>query len=265
MDLSNAKYILPNMFTLASVFTGFYSILITLRATSPEELQTAAWLIAISLIFDAFDGRVARATKTQSAFGTQLDSLADAIAFGVAPAVLVYRWGLEPLGTLGVFFAFVFTACGIMRLARFNVIASSEEGPSRYFLGLPIPPAAATLISVVLAHTSLTGDMHANAPWAVVMLLVPLALLMVSNARYRTFKKVKLRGPAGIAVALLLIIAVVVSVQFKPSVAFAGLSSVYVVLGITESILGLRGRLSGRLRRSRAISGDEVVEELDED
>jgi len=186
MDLSNAKYILPNSLTLASVFTGFYSIIITLRADSAEELQTAAWLIAISLIFDAFDGRVARATRTQSEFGTQLDSLADAVAFGIAPAALVYRWGLEPLGRRGVFIAFTSAACGIMRLARFNVLAASEQGPSQSFLGRPIPPAAATLISLVLAHTSLTGQMTANAPGAVSVLLITLALLMVSNARYRT-------------------------------------------------------------------------------
>lgn len=263
MDLRKAKYILPNMFTLASVFTGFYSMLITLSADSAAELTTAAWLICISMIFDGLDGRVARATKTQSAFGVQLDSLADGIAFGVAPAALIYQWGLQQLGGIGTFIAFAFIACGIMRLARFNVTASNSDGPALFFTGLPIPLAAGTLVSVVLAHTSLTGKMMTGAPWSVALLTLLLAGLMVSNFRYRTFKKVKLRGPAGFALAATLIAVVIISIQFKPGLAFVGVASMYIVLGIADTAIGFGRRV--RDARSSGASSSALALEEDED
>ncbi len=261
MDLSKAKYILPNLFTLSSVFAGFYAMVVTANAETTTHLTMAAWLIGVSLVLDGCDGRVARATKTQSEFGVQLDSLADAVAFGIAPAFLVYRWGLEPLGTLGLVIAFVFGACGIMRLARFNVLASQpSEGPSTHFLGLPIPLAAGTLVAIILAHVSMTGKMQSSAHWSVACFTLLLAGLMVSNVRYRTFKKVRLRGPKLILLLLVVAGAIFASIRFNPGLAFASVFSAYILFGLTESVIGLRKRLP----RRHHIEDEEVEPEEQE-
>ncbi|HLT35730.1 MAG TPA: CDP-diacylglycerol--serine O-phosphatidyltransferase, partial [Enhygromyxa sp.] len=133
MDFRKTYFILPNLFTLASVFCGLYSIVLTARlgedggASDEQLLYKASLAIVFGLLFDGADGRIARLTKTQSDLGMQLDSLADVITFGVAPAMLVYRWGLLELGRFGLVVAFVFTACGALRLARFNVLAMREQ------------------------------------------------------------------------------------------------------------------------------------------
>ena len=146
------------------------------------------------MFFDAFDGRVARMTKTQSDFGMQLDSLADVISFGAAPGLLVYKWALAPLGFLGLFVSFAFAACGALRLARFNVLAHrGNKSSHRFFVGLPIPLAAGTIVSLVIAHYKAFGsaaDPTTRVPIAAVVAL--LAFLMVSTVRYRTFKDLHL-------------------------------------------------------------------------
>ncbi len=159
VDLRKSLFILPNLFTLSSVLCGFYAIL---TATQPEvdadDFYRASLLVIFAMFFDTIDGRVARLTKTQSAIGVQLDSLADVVSFGVTPAVLVYRWSLESFGTLGIAACFAYLACGTIRLARFNVITTGESGapkkPGKYILGLPIPAAAGILISLVVANTA---------------------------------------------------------------------------------------------------------------
>lgn len=261
MDLKKARYILPNSFTLASVFFGFYSILLTVRAEAASDLAMAAWMIVVSMVMDGLDGRVARATNAQSEFGLQLDSLADAIAFGVAPAFLLYTWGLEPLGFLGIFLAFVYAACGILRLARFNVTSSSSEAPSNHFQGLPIPLAAGGVVSLILAHTSLSGSLATTAHGAVALITVLLSALMVSNVRYRSFKKIKSRRLA-VAVAMTVLLGLVVtSLQFGPGLAFTGLMGAYILLGIVEAIIGL-GRRIGRRPAVVAVTrhGHDIVQ-----
>lgn len=253
MNLRNAKYILPNLFTLSSVFAGFYAMVVTSRATSAQELSAAIYLLGLSMVLDGCDGRVARAANAQSEFGVQLDSLADAIAFGIAPAFLVYRWGLEGLGGLGLFVAFVFAATGILRLARFNVAAAKGDGgASTHFQGLPIPLAAGTLLSVILAHLSLTHHMQASAPWSIALMVIGLGALMVSNVKYRTFKKVKMGR--GLALTLLLVLGglALVSIRYNVGLAFAALFSAYILVGLTESILGLG--------RKRVAQGEEAEE-----
>lgn len=246
MDLKKARYILPNLFTLSSVFFGFYAILTTFEAERADQLALAAWMIAGSMILDGLDGRVARATNSQSAFGVQLDSLADAIAFGVAPAFLVYKWGLEPLGFGGVLLAFIFVACGIMRLARFNVAAADEEGPSAFFTGLPIPLAAGAVVSLILAHTATTGEMTTHATWSVGLILVVLSGLMVSTVRYRTFKKLKSRRVAAVAATLVLTALAITSLRFNPGVALTAGMAAYIAFGLVESCVGLGRNLSAR-------------------
>ena len=142
MDLTRAKYLLPNSLTMASAFCGFASIHLSLTGSTVTQFSTAAWLLVVAMFLDAFDGRVARMTKSESELGVQLDSLADAVSFGLAPAFLMYAWGLSSLGTLGLFAAFIYAAGAILRLARFNVMASQHEGVTRHFLGLPSPLAA---------------------------------------------------------------------------------------------------------------------------
>ena len=257
VDLRKTKYILPNLFTLASVFAAFYSMLIVARAETAAELSVAAWLIVVSMIMDGLDGRVARLTRTQSDFGVQLDSLADAVAFGVAPGFLVYRWGLESLGWGGIVIAFAFIACGILRLARFNVLAarSTDDGPSQHFVGLPIPLAAGSLISVVLAHTAMVGTFHTNAAFSVGLFTVVLAGLMVSNVSFRTFKKIRVRGKRMILIVAALAGVVVACIKFNPGIVMACLTFAYVVLGVTESTIALGRR---RVRRAAAIDDSDA-------
>ena len=183
-DLSKALFILPNAFTVSSICCGVYAIL---QCAAPEEGAIAFYRAALAIFFagffDMFDGRVARMTRTQSDFGVQMDSLADVISFGVAPAILVYTWALEPLGTGGKMIAFLYVSCGTIRLARFNVLAARGASSSRYFIGLPIPVAAAMLVSLVIAQYKSFG-VPVQARNEILVLMVVLSYLMVSNVRY---------------------------------------------------------------------------------
>src|SRR5262249_10470979 len=154
-------FLLPNLITLSSIFCGFESIRLSAHAQAEGEFYRAALLIVFAMFFDMLDGRVARATKTQSAFGLQIDSLADVVSFGVAPSMLVYEWVLNGFGLLGTIASFVFCACGAIRLARFNVLSMGEQGkpakPSKYIVGLPIPCAAGILVAIVVANHAVAG------------------------------------------------------------------------------------------------------------
>src|SRR3954470_4678412 len=150
LDLRKTLFLLPNIITLSSIFCGFDSIRLSATSTGNDDYYRASILLVYALFFDMLDGRVARLTKTQSAFGLQIDSLADVISFGVAPALLVYKWSLYQLGTPGLFISFTFAAKGAGRLARFNVLSMGEGGkptkPSKYIIGLPVPGAAGILM-----------------------------------------------------------------------------------------------------------------------
>ena len=177
--------ILPSLFTTGNLFLGFWSIVKALDGRFAE----AAPLIGGAVILDMLDGRIARLTNTQSEFGAQYDSLADAVSFGVAPALLVYCWGLQTMPRAGWPAAFLFLACGVLRLARFNVQRSVVD--ARFFVGLPIPAGAAQLAVIVFAFPE-----RASSRWpaaAMLALVVAVAFLMVSTFRYRSFKGVDLR------------------------------------------------------------------------
>ena len=242
-DFSKLLFVLPTLFTLSSLFCGLYSILQSTAALSSDSgaLGRAALAIFFALFFDGLDGRVARLTRTQSAFGVQIDSLVDLVSFGAAPAVLVYRWALEPLGWIGVGAAFAFLACGALRLARFNILAESDDGPKHHFIGLPIPGAAGLLAVVVLVHQQDPGAVVRNSV-GVALLVSVLAYLMVSNIRYRNFKHVR-RVPINLALgaamaASFAAVAVVTSFWFM----MLSLGSLYVVLGPAEELLFFRQR-----------------------
>src|SRR5437667_7485401 len=131
-NLRKLMFVLPNLFTVSSIFCGVYSITLSAGEPTGDNFYRAAVAIFFGSFFDAFDGRVARLTRTQSEFGVELDSLADVITFGVAPGVLMYRWSLYQLGSAGLFAGFVYVACAALRLARFNVLAAHEPGPSKH-------------------------------------------------------------------------------------------------------------------------------------
>ncbi|HVQ28141.1 MAG TPA: CDP-diacylglycerol--serine O-phosphatidyltransferase [Vicinamibacteria bacterium] len=177
--------ILPSLFTTGNLFLGFWAIVKAFDGKAVE----AAPLIAGAIVLDMLDGRIARLTGTTSEFGAELDSLADAISFGVAPALLAYRWALDEVPRVGWLAAFLFAMCGVLRLARFNVQKHTTD--MRYFVGLPIPAAAGQLAAVIaFAPARVTGWVHGLFALLLVTLL---AFLMVSTLRYRSFKGLDLR------------------------------------------------------------------------
>jgi CDP-diacylglycerol--serine O-phosphatidyltransferase len=198
------------------------------------------------MFFDGFDGRVARLTRTQSQFGVELDSLADVISFGVAPAMLVYKWALAPLGFIGLFAAFLYTACGALRLARFNVL-SQRAASHRFFVGLPIPLAAGTIVSVVIAHHLTRGrelGTGARVPYLVVVTV--LSLLMVSTLRYRTFKDLRLNAASLSIFGAVCISGVLIATRLHPAYVLVTYFCAYLALGFVESGLWLGRHLHAR-------------------
>ncbi len=239
INLRKAMFVLPNLFTVSSIFLGFYALTLCAGDATPLQMYQAALAIFFAMFFDAFDGRVARMTKTQSDFGVQLDSLADVLSFGAAPALLVYKWALAPLGFIGFFVSFAFLACGALRLARFNVLAArGDKGSSAFFVGLPIPLAAGTIVALVIAHFRQFGsttDAATRVPILVVVAL--LAFLMVSTVRYRTFKDVHL-SPRSLSVfAFLTIAGVAVGIATRASFVLVVYTAAYIALGIAEALL----------------------------
>jgi CDP-diacylglycerol--serine O-phosphatidyltransferase len=271
LNLRKAMFVLPNLFTVTSILLGFYALVLCAGDPSPAQLYQAALAIFFALFFDAFDGRVARMTKTQSDFGVQLDSLADVVSFGAAPALLVYKWALAPLGFAGFFVSFAFLACGALRLARFNVLASrGDKGSSRFFVGLPIPLAAGAIVALVIAHYRAFRDaaeVQERVPVAVVVLV--LAFLMVSTVRYRTFKDVHLSPKSLTVFGFLCLAGVAVGVATRASFALLVYVTAYVAMGLAEALLALsrpnldRNRLPPDLRAQ--VEADEALEPEDED
>ena len=155
-----------------------------------EELSTAALFIGFAFVLDMLDGRIARMTGTTSAFGVEFDSLADVISFGVAPAILSFKWGLEPLGQIGWAAGFLFVAAAAVRLARFNIQAATQD--KRYFVGLPSPAAAVVPAATVFAYPA--GFQGYAEAWPVLSMVIVPALLMVSTIRYRSFKTLDLQS-----------------------------------------------------------------------
>lgn len=257
VDLRKTLFVLPNAITLASVFCGFNAIRVAASQNADEqEFYRAAILLIFSMLFDLMDGRVARLTKTQSAFGLQIDSLADVISFGVAPALLVYQWVLNRLPVAGLLTAFMFVACAAIRLARFNVISSGEGGtplkPSKYIIGLPTPPASGILISLVVANHA-AGDALSDERYTMVILgmTILLSLLMVSNVRFRSFKDLRLNTGTIVLVLFVIVSSAFVWQRFKPQFVLVWLLCFYVLIGLLEGVRSLAAKLSRSDRDSR--------------
>jgi CDP-diacylglycerol--serine O-phosphatidyltransferase len=190
-------YILPTLFTLGNMFCGYACIVFAMRG----EFGTAAPFIGFAIVLDMLDGRIARMTGSASDFGVEFDSLADVISFGIAPAILSFSWGLQPLGNLGWLAGFLFLTAAAMRLARFN-IQSGMGGDKRYFVGMPSPAAAAIPAATVFAYPYGLIDYRAALP-VLAMVLVP-AALMVSTIRFRSFKSIDLQSRRSYTVVILL-------------------------------------------------------------
>jgi CDP-diacylglycerol--serine O-phosphatidyltransferase len=186
--LRHGVYIVPNLFTSAGLFAGFYSIICTLRGTS-HGYQLAAVMILVAQLCDMLDGRVARLARATSSFGVQYDSLADLVAFGVAPGILVYQWALRQWGRWGWLAASLYVTCGALRLARFNVQIASVE--KRHFVGLPIPAAADVIAATILLYFWLGGEGESAKHVTMLLVIFVVAGLMVSEFKYYSFKEIR--------------------------------------------------------------------------
>jgi len=194
-------YLLPNLFTTGAMFAGFYAITSALDG----RFETSAISIFVAMILDGLDGRVARMTNTESEFGVQYDSLSDMVSFGVAPGVVMYIWAFGSLGKLGLFAAFVHTAGGALRLARFNT--QVEVADKRYFQGLPSPAAAAILAGALWISLELGYEVE-SIKYLVLVLTISTGLLMVSNFRYSSFKEIDLKGRVPFVVAIVVMLGI---------------------------------------------------------
>ncbi|MEJ2724830.1 MAG: CDP-diacylglycerol--serine O-phosphatidyltransferase [Deltaproteobacteria bacterium] len=234
-------FVLPNLFTSACLFGGFYAIIAAIQG----RYEAAAIAILISGVLDGIDGRIARFTRTTSQFGIEFDSLSDLIAFGLAPAILVFQWALGPFGRLGWLAGFMYVICGALRLARFNVQKSSED--PNYFKGLPVP-AAACLIASLILFVHAVGDIPGSRSWIIISLIYALSFLMVSTIRYLSFKKFDIRNrkPFNVLVSIILVCLVI---AYKPMIMLFVIMLTYVLSGPVSAVYRFRER-----RRSSAES-----------
>lgn len=231
-------YILPNLFTTAALFAGFYAIVQAMNG----QFEYAPIAIFIAMIMDGLDGRVARWTHTESDFGAQYDSLSDMVSFGLAPSLVMYEWALSGLGKLGWLIAFLYAAAAALRLARFNVQSGTD---SRYFIGLPSPSAAALIAGLVwVLHAY--GVPGKEVSFIALGFTLFAALAMVSNIRYHSFKHINVKDRASfMAVIAIVLIFVLISLD-PPQVLFMGFL-VYAVSGPLFAIYRLyQRRISNR-------------------
>ncbi|BDY13475.1 CDP-diacylglycerol--serine O-phosphatidyltransferase [Hydrogenimonas cancrithermarum] len=220
-------YILPNLFTAASIFTAVISMV----SAAHGQFEKAVWLIFLSLLFDGLDGRVARLTHTTSKFGVEFDSLADIVAFGVAPALLVYFYAGEDYGRFGVLVMALYIIFGAVRLARFNVM-SLDTDPT-VFIGVPIPTAA-TFVSVWVLMFERYETLHGFG-WLLLSGMLLVSLLMVSNIRYPSFKKLNLKKPM-VTKTLILMISLASLMYLYPVEGFTIIISLYILWGVGRTI-----------------------------
>ncbi len=233
--LRRGVYLLPSAFTLANLFCGYACVVYAMRG----EFETAAPFIALAWILDMLDGRIARMTGTATEFGLQFDSLADVVSFGVAPAILAFSWGLEPLGRIGWVVGFIFVTAGAVRLARFNIQHVTDK---RYFVGLPIPGAALVLASTVWVYPY-GLRFYGEAIPVVAVVLIP-AFLMVSTIKFRSFKTLDLKerwSPAVLLVLAVLLGAIVT----HPKEMLAAVAYVYLLSAFGEMAWNRLRRRSG--------------------
>ncbi len=234
-------YLLPNLFTTANLFAGFFSIITAINGN----FYVAAATVFVAMVLDGLDGRVARLTNTQSAFGAEYDSLSDMVAFGLAPAVLAYEWALSELGNVGLTVAFIYVACAALRLARFNTQIGKVD--KRWFIGLASPAAAGVVAGWVWAVWALddVGIRGGDLPLVLVMLFALMVaaagLLMVSNIKYYSFKDLDLKGRVPF-VAILVVVLVFAVVFSDPPRILLLIFLAYAVSGPVQYLMQVRRR-----------------------
>jgi len=236
-------YVLPNLFTTANLFCGFYSAIASMKGM----YEIAAVAILIAVVLDGLDGRIARMTHTASKFGGEYDSLCDLVAFGVAPAILIYNWSLLSYGKLGWLAAFLFVVCGALRLARFNVQINIIE--SKIFNGLPIPGAAAVVATGILLFSYLGGTGRFNHLSALIT-IVALSLLMVSNIKYYSFKDLNFfsRKPF---MSFVLMVLILIIVAAEPQIMIFTFSFGYSLSGPTWALVKSAKKTLVRIKNGR--------------
>ena len=239
-------YLLPNLLTTAGLFSGFYAVIASMNG----HFESAAIAIFVAMLFDGLDGRVARMTNTQSAFGAEYDSMADMVSFGVAPAIIAYNWGLAELGKVGWLAAFIYCAGAALRLARFNTQVGVAD--KRYFQGLASPAAAAIIAGAIWTGTyyDITGS---QVSYLLTLLTGGVGLLMVSNFRYYSFKDYDWRSKVNFIVILALVgLFVIVSVQ--PATILFGAFLLYAFSGPIYTIRRVK-----KLKVSDVVGDDDDV------
>jgi CDP-diacylglycerol---serine O-phosphatidyltransferase len=261
VDGRRGIYLLPNLLTTCAMFAGYYAIVASINGRWTD----ACVAVFIAAFFDGIDGRVARLTNTQSAFGVQYDSLSDLISFGVAPSLIMYNWSLVHLkeispmmGKLGWLAAFLYAACAALRLARFNVQVAVQD--KRFFQGLASPAAAGMIVSFVWAVVKLGGD-GAAVRWITPILTVIVALAMVSNLRYYSFKAWPEKVRFLWAIVIVLLIA---GIALNPPLALAGIFFGYVLSGPVMTILGVRQRRAQHATEHSHAPEDDDMQDHDQ-
>ncbi len=242
-------HILPNLFTTGNLFCGFWAMISVFQ----EQYFYAAVAILLASLFDLLDGKVARLSGATSKFGIQYDSLADLVSFGVAPALLAFSWALRPYGRFGWLAAFLFVVCGALRLARFNVQTSSGE--TKYFKGLPIPAAAATIALTILLYLRLieTGGIK---DIVILVMIYVLAFLMVSNIRYFSFKEFNLAKKKPFSLFLFIVLSMVVIVM-EPIIVLFGFALFYIFSGPVIMLMAWRKKRA--LRKMEPVPEEDLV------
>lgn len=227
-------YIVPNFVTTANMFCGFYSMIASIQG----DFVGACWAIVAASVFDMLDGRIARMAKATSQFGVEYDSLSDLLSFGAAPAILLYQWALRPFGRLGWLAAFLFMACGALRLARFNVTAATQS--KKYFQGLPIPMAAGVVATMVIFRFQYRASLIQEdlQRWIVLLLTFALASLMVSTIPFPSFKELNWRSRASFGYLMVGVLTMIL-IASRPEVMLFLLLAFYIIASLAWNLLNL--------------------------
>jgi len=238
-------YLLPSIFTTFALFAGFYSIIASVNG----DFTLAAISIMVAMLWDALDGRVARLTNTQSAFGAEYDSLSDLVSFGVAPALLVYLWSLSDLGRIGWLAAFIYLACAALRLARFNTQVGASD--KRYFQGLPSPASAGVIASMIWLRfwnfEYLDFGIVSLSYYIGILITILCGLLMVSNVRYFSFKEFDSTEKASFRFLLLIVLGFIL-LLYKPNVVLFTGFFIYMISGPLITMFGVYKRRQKKKR-----------------
>lgn len=259
MKIPSTRVVVPNLFTLGATFCGISALWLAFEAKGADDFYLATTLIPLACFLDGLDGRVARMLNGETKFGMELDSLSDAITFGVAPGFLLYAWALKPYELGGLFVAFLFAAAAMVRLARFNVQTSDPARGNRYFTGLPAPMGGMGLASIIALQIEVFDRSEAlghERPYLAAYAVL-LAVLMVSEVPFRTFKDVRMTGQVKLTLAAVLAAIVVVGIWQGFMISLSLVHTVYLVTGLAAALVGRF--------RGPAAAGVEAAAEGDED